>query len=84
MAYKVKNPTVEAFQWTGQPQEEMPQWAQEKLKAEQIVPSGSALNLHNEDGIPLRVNKGDWAVLKEGRLTPMTNLYFNAHYEEAD
>lgn len=76
MPYRQRPTVVEAFQWTGQPRSEWPEWATEALLAE----SGSALYAYTKLG-PFRVSRGDWCVLGDGEIIPFGVVEFHKRYE---
>lgn len=77
---------VEAFQWTGQPLEAWPKWAQELARGGQhgsLWINGMHLSVDTPQG-PARANRGDW-VVKDGKtLRAVTNEEFIRNYTSKD
>jgi hypothetical protein len=68
---------VEAFQWTGQPEFEWPQWAQSPRYLSQ---SGTALYAYTLNG-PIRVERSNWIIKGDKEIYPCTDEEFRKRYE---
>lgn len=80
--YKERAKTVEAFRWTGGPdQTEDPEWIVEAIKAGKITFEMGKLIL-KVDYITLAISPGGWvSINKDGLIELWTDHAFNAKYE---
>jgi len=77
MTYRTKVRIIEAFQWTGQPRSEWPEWATNNLLSES---SHLGLYAHTKHG-PVRVMRGQWLILGDDEIYPCTDKEFHDQYE---
>lgn len=77
--YRRKSLELEAFQWTGQPQNEWPEWARNSLAIRYEV---SNLQIDVNTGGAARCNKGDWVIKGvSDEIYPCLNAVFEKIYE---
>jgi len=86
--FRKKPVVVEAFRWTGGPdQEEDPVWAVEAIKAGRMYYQGGPepyMTIETSEGT-MRANVGDWIIRGvEGELYPCRPSVFEATYEPVE
>ena len=84
MKFRMKPEVIEAFQWTGGPEQtENPEWIVTAMimKQASIQKDPLQLVLWTLEGVH-QVNPGDWIIKGMGELRPMKNETFLQTYEK--